>query len=110
MKGNVFGIDFGNDQGDVGIHAEGTGVVDDDAAALSRFRSQFFTDRAAGKESDIDSIEGFRLGFFNGVFLPIDHQLLTSRTVGCQQLQLAVREFSFFNQADKFLAYGTCGT
>ena len=83
VPGNIFRVDFRYDQGDIRVHTERAGVVDDDAAPFSSFGSQFLTDRAAGEQADINTVERFWFGFFNRIFLAVDGQFLASRTVRC---------------------------
>lgn len=60
------GVDFGDDEGDLWVHAEGRGVIDDDTSGLGGDGAEFFGDATTGgEEGDIDSLEGVFGEFFD---------------------------------------------
>ena len=55
---NRFGVDFGHDQRNIGIHTEMRGVVDHDAARLARARGKFFGNfGTGGRQADIHALK-----------------------------------------------------
>ena len=57
------GIDLGHHQGHMGLHPEGAGIVDHDAAGAHGFGHEIAADAATGgREEDVDALEGLGLG------------------------------------------------
>ena len=97
------GVDLGDHQRDVRVHAEGRGIVDHNGACLDRNRRELAGNAAAGREQrDVDALEG-ALGEF------LDHDLFAAERDGLaggagagQRLELADRKTAAVHGGDEF--------
>ena len=93
---HVRGIDFGHDERDGIVHAEGAGVIHHHAAGLGGDRGEFLGDAAAGAEQgDVDALERVFSEFLNRNVLPSELQLLADGTGGGEQSQLPTGKLRF---------------
>ncbi len=107
VLGDVGGVDLGDDEGDVGVHAEGAGVIDDDATGLGGEGCELAGDAAAGaKEGDIDAGERVRFEFLDGDCLSLEGEGFADRTGGGQEGELAKGEATPFERLDHLEADG----
>ena len=92
------------------VHAESTGVINNYSTSLYSSRCKGLASSAASEESNIHTLEGVLSGLLNSVLLAHELNLLTSRTLGSQHLQLSKWEITLLNQIQEFLTYSTSST
>lgn len=107
---SVSGVEFGDDEGDVGVHAEGGGVVDDDGTGGGGVRGEFLGDGASGgEEGDIDVGEGMGGEFLDGEFLALERDGFPGRASGCEEGELGEGKFAVGDAGKHFDSDGTGG-
>ena len=104
---SVLGVDFGNDQGNIGIQTESGGVVNKDSTGFHDRGSPLFSDIIfSSAQNDVNALESFCTDFLDGHFFTLEGDLLACGTGGCQRHQLADREIAFCQNVHHFLANG----
>ena len=106
MNGGGVRIDFWNDKGDCGIHAEGRGIVDYDATRFGGNGAKLFRNTAScGKKGNVDSLERISGKFLDGDFLASKGEFLASGTCGSEKGEFGEREVSLGEADEHFPAY-----
>ena len=95
---DVLGIDFRNYQRYCLVHSPLAAVVYDRNTVCCRDGSELSAGATARtEEGDIDRlVEGMLCQFFHGIFLTLEHDLLSCGTAGCHQVNVLKRKISFF--------------
>ena len=110
MASNSLRIYLRHYQWHLRIHAEGTGVINNNGTSLYSSRSKSLAGSTTGKESNIHTLERSISSLLHSVLLAHELNLLAGRTLGSQQLQLCKRKIALLNQIQEFLAYRTGST
>ena len=107
---DIFGIYFGNNQRNVGVHSPLGAVVDYDTTVFSCDGSKFFGDAAAcGEQCDIDGfIERMFIQFFYYIFFTIELQCFACGTCRSHYIEVFDGELSFFQNFQESSTYHTC--
>jgi len=103
---HVLGVDLRDDQGHIGVHAEGAGVVHEHRARLDDGRGKLLGDIVLRRaQHDVHTLKGRVTGQLHGdiVSLPVDG--LPHRALGGQQVQLADGEVPLGQHLHHFAAY-----
>ncbi len=101
------GIHLRNHQGNLGIHAEGTCVVNDDTPLPCGNGSELFANGStSGKKPDLNTFERVLVQNLDTHILSIKLEALTRASFGCQQLDLLDRKFSLLQNANHLISYG----
>ena len=104
-------VDFRNDQGDVGLHPEVTGLVDNLCTGLDRGRQELGS-RVVGSARD-DQIQAREAVFgqlFDRVVLTLEFERRSGRTRRGEKRKLFRLEVPLFEQLQNDGSHGTGGT
>lgn len=99
------GVNFGDDEGDLRVHAEGRGIIDDDASGLGGCGGKFLRDAAAsGEEGDVNACEAVFGEFLHDNFTSAEGEFLSSGACGGQEGEFSEGEVSLFKADEHFAA------
>ena len=107
VTGNGLRIDFRNNERDFRIHAESAGIVDDNGTGLDGCRSELLAGCTAGKQGNLDILEGVIRRLLYRVLFAHELDLLASAALGSEHFQIGKGEIALFDEVQEFLAYGT---
>lgn len=109
---DVFGVDFGNDEGNVFVHTPLAAVVDNDRARFDEYGSELFGRACAcGEQCEIYFARESHNVFFgeldDGVGLAHEIDLFTRASCGCEQVIILDGKLSFREYFEELVAYHT---
>ena len=98
------GIDFRDDERHLGVHAKSRAVIHHDTAALHRFVREFEGLVAPRTENrDVEPVEAFRRGLFDGPGFVLKGLCLSGRACGREQMKFRNGERSLVKKTNDFL-------
>ena len=104
---HVLGVDLGNDEGNIGVEAEGARVIDEHRARLDDRGSETLGDVVLGRaKDDVEPFKGIVGGFDDGAFLPAERDLTARASGACDGTKGRDREIALFENFDHFLTDG----
>ncbi len=110
VLGDGVGVDLGHHQGDLGVHAEGAGIVHHHRARGGGGRRELERPVAAGrKERHVDAGEGVLGQLLNSDLLAAKGKFLAHRALRGEQAQFLDREIPPFQDIEHGAAHGTGG-
>jgi len=105
MFKSILGIDFGNDQRDVGNHSERGRIVDEGRPRIHDERGEVLRHRIGNRpEDDIHPLERCFLGFFDLDFFSVKRDVHADTACAGQQTQAGDGKIPFFQNLDHFPA------
>ena len=107
---HVLGVDLGNDEGNIGVEAEGARVIDKHRSRLDDRGSETLGDVVLGRaKDDVEPFKGIVGGFDDGAFLPAERDLTARASCACDGTKGRDREIALFENFDHFLTDGAGG-
>ena len=107
MPLHVLGVDLGDDEGNIGVEAEGARVIDKHRARLDDRGSETLGDVVLGRAKDnVEPFKGVVGGFDDGAFLPAERNLTARASCACDGTKGRDREIALFENFDHFLTDG----
>ena len=107
MPLHVLGVDLGNDEGNIGVEAEGARVIDKHRARLDDRGSETLGDVVLGRaKDDVEPLKGVVGGFDDGAFLPAERNLTARASCACDGTKGRDGEIALFEDLDHFLTDG----
>ena len=107
--GDVLGVDFGDDEGDFGVHAPSAGIVHDDAAVFGCEGGEFLAGASAGaEEGDVDAFEGVLGEDFDFEFFAFEGQLLAFGAFRGEEFEGGDGEIAIFEGVQHLATDNTC--
>lgn len=105
----VVAIDFGDNEGDVWLHAECGGIVYDDCAGSGGDGGELFGDAATGREeSKLDTLEGIGFEFLDWDGFAAEEEGFADGASRGKESEGTDGEVSAFEDAEHFFANGAC--
>lgn len=102
MPSNILGVNLGNNQWHIFVHAESTGIVDHNGTGIYNSLTHFLRNaRTSAEQCNVYALEGFGSHLLNGEFT---RRNLTAALKGASYPQNALRqvhEFQFAGNRDR---------